>query len=487
MAGIPNYLGARPSDWVNGKKPPKECYLILNLEGSKQPGSHWLAVCNKPDNSSIEYFDSFGLPPEDNVLAYMKRSGKPVFVNRHEIQNYHSEACGDYCVNYLRQRYAGKSPADIIDSFRAGWPDSPVTMGNDQTLWQEMHGGKLLPSKKMVRVSVFDGKGLPISEGEVAMTKPQIKKVLQSLPKGRKRIHVRLGKEQSHSTHDISPKAIDEIKHSPHASASSVTPLLHLLPGSTSAAASGDHHHHHMHGSGSDGDNALSFFNNLVNQGFGWANNSMGAAASVLPSVLSMFGGDVDSDTDDDTGSGLHHHAHHKGHHHAAGHHKHHAHHHGGAMGDHDTVSKQLIDSRMEEALAHKVAKSHAKDKSHIELTDLQKERIRREVRSVMRQTEASDGKTFTTHDGEKVKLPARDADADMIAAVNKELSGGPKAKKPLTEYQEYVRDWMVEIGKAHGHMSREHRNDAMKVLGHGWTSGASQSEIEDELSHLHL
>jgi len=65
--------------------------------------SHWVCIVNKPDSKYIEYFDSFGVPPPDSFLEYMRRSNKQPVGTTNEIQNINSDACGWYCVNYEKE------------------------------------------------------------------------------------------------------------------------------------------------------------------------------------------------------------------------------------------------------------------------------------------------------------------------------------------------------------------------------------------------
>jgi hypothetical protein len=78
------------------KKEIKHGYSIINLNTSKQDGSHWTCVLYTPLKSF--YFDSFGfVPPEelDEVI-------KPYEYNNTDIQDFNSEACGQYCIAFIK-------------------------------------------------------------------------------------------------------------------------------------------------------------------------------------------------------------------------------------------------------------------------------------------------------------------------------------------------------------------------------------------------
>jgi len=117
MKDVKGYRGCFAKDWCYDQTPWKEEYLILNTNDSSHNSGHWICICNRPDSPYIEYFDSFGLPAPEAMLAYMKRSGKPVVSTTNEIQAFDSNACGYYCIHYLRSRAKGIDPYDILYSF----------------------------------------------------------------------------------------------------------------------------------------------------------------------------------------------------------------------------------------------------------------------------------------------------------------------------------------------------------------------------------
>jgi len=465
MSHIPKYLGAHGNDWVMGKKPQKEMYLILNLENENQGGTHWVCVCNKPDYPYIEYFDSFGMPMSDQVEEYMGKSGKLVAGNTNEIQNYKSQACGYYCINYLKMRYAGVDPYDILYSFRMGSPSSKVTMRNDDILLKELKGKKILPKEKiqtkenMVQVSVYDHKGNHLTDGEVPMKKEHVKKVLKSLPKGKKRVHVVTGNDKTPVTLDVDAKKGNLMLGKGSDGDNALSFFNNLLSTLGGVAAHGmnsfgsmlpkmmgmgfdpeDGQSYEMEGSGTDADNALSFFNNLIGTLGGVAAHGMNSFGSMLPMMMGM-----------------------------------------GLGRDTLQLQSQLIKKREDEALALKRQKSKARDKSKIELTQLQKERIRKETQALIRQTVPTKEKTIKGH-----KIPAREGKTRVLQDIHGELNGGPKAKKPTSQYNEFVRHWMGYLKDSNGgHLSVEQLRAAMKVLGSCWSNKSSQTEIQQALSSI--
>ena len=62
---------------------------IVNLDSNNSQGTHW--VCYYDNN----YFNSFGLPPPDEVVKYMC---SPIYYNSNEIQDRESVICGHLCL-----------------------------------------------------------------------------------------------------------------------------------------------------------------------------------------------------------------------------------------------------------------------------------------------------------------------------------------------------------------------------------------------------
>ena len=62
-------------------------------------------------------------------------------------------------------------------------------------------------------------------------------------------------------------------------------------------------------------------------------------------------------------------------------------------VGDKHAHSNLLLRKRLEEALQQKITKSKSKDKSKIQLTAAQHERVRKQVQKLIRQTEPTEGR----------------------------------------------------------------------------------------------
>jgi hypothetical protein len=93
------------------KKNIKHGYSIINLNTSKEDGSHWTCVLYTPLKSY--YFDSFGfVAPEelDEVI-------KPYEYNDRDIQDFNSEACGHYCIAFIKFLHNKKDKDDAYRAF----------------------------------------------------------------------------------------------------------------------------------------------------------------------------------------------------------------------------------------------------------------------------------------------------------------------------------------------------------------------------------
>lgn len=124
MKDVSNFRGVFSKDMLP-KIINKNESIVINLEDYfAGDGTHWVGVYNYPDSNVVEYFDSFGLYPPDDILAYMKTSQKTDCIyNSSEIQDLDSIMCGYYVCYYLKQRYHGGSPIDILLQF----DQSPTT------------------------------------------------------------------------------------------------------------------------------------------------------------------------------------------------------------------------------------------------------------------------------------------------------------------------------------------------------------------------
>ena len=111
------FIGVYAADQLASLKITKEKWLLVcNCCPSSLPGQHWIAFFGN-DKGEIDFFDSFGLPPNAyrGVPQFLHRR-KPEIVryNAKQLQSFESDACGPYCLffGYLRSR--GLTLVEII-------------------------------------------------------------------------------------------------------------------------------------------------------------------------------------------------------------------------------------------------------------------------------------------------------------------------------------------------------------------------------------
>ncbi|GFV05732.1 uncharacterized protein TNCV_2450601 [Trichonephila clavipes] len=102
------FIGVFPSDEI--PLPKERATLVVNTDTRDQEGSHWLAMYIK-DKDTLEFFDSYGLPPEMYGVHIFKYAEQFTNVkwNKKSIQSLTSNVCGLYCVYFLLKISRGYS------------------------------------------------------------------------------------------------------------------------------------------------------------------------------------------------------------------------------------------------------------------------------------------------------------------------------------------------------------------------------------------
>lgn len=88
----------------------KPAGIVINLQDSRGPGTHWVALYSGPEADF--YFDSFGLPPPQEIVEAGR--GRRLFYSSGRIQSDDSKMCGYYAVIFLQQMIDGKTFYDSI-------------------------------------------------------------------------------------------------------------------------------------------------------------------------------------------------------------------------------------------------------------------------------------------------------------------------------------------------------------------------------------
>jgi len=112
----PHFKGVFMKDQLTGKINDNE-NAIVNLESSGDRGSHWVCYSNSSTLDYVLYFDSYGLPPPEEIVKYLSTSDKKIMYNTSEIQNLKSQMCGYYCVYVIKELNKGNDFYDIVYEF----------------------------------------------------------------------------------------------------------------------------------------------------------------------------------------------------------------------------------------------------------------------------------------------------------------------------------------------------------------------------------
>ena len=114
------YIGCYSKDKIKkipNKQTNKSFSLILNLNNSNQPGSHWTCVYHKNDSDKLEYMDSFGMKPPQSVIDLAKKLKLKIVYQDNQLQNLNSVLCGWFCREYIQFRDKNISPMSILEEF----------------------------------------------------------------------------------------------------------------------------------------------------------------------------------------------------------------------------------------------------------------------------------------------------------------------------------------------------------------------------------
>jgi len=117
MANCTNYKGTFSKDMLPKSMNKNESAIINLQDYFAGNGTHWVCVYNDEISDNVEYFDSFGLVPPNEVINYMKTAHKNIIYNESQIQNIDSILCGYYCLYFIMQRNKGQPPNKVLADF----------------------------------------------------------------------------------------------------------------------------------------------------------------------------------------------------------------------------------------------------------------------------------------------------------------------------------------------------------------------------------
>lgn len=118
LSNVKGFAGVLTRDELSKRVREKE-FGIINMQKPIREGTHWVAYANSQSSQKyIYYFDSFGLPPPDDIVKFLKTSGKQVLYQDAQIQNIESTACGYYCVEFIKAIANKVSFYDFVYQFK---------------------------------------------------------------------------------------------------------------------------------------------------------------------------------------------------------------------------------------------------------------------------------------------------------------------------------------------------------------------------------
>ena len=92
-----------------------QALFIYNLEPAYMSGSHWVATYVQ--DKVINYFDSFGLPPFQEMVNHAKKKNLTLLHQNNQIQDLLTTTCGYFCLYFLNEMNKAKSYFDLLQVF----------------------------------------------------------------------------------------------------------------------------------------------------------------------------------------------------------------------------------------------------------------------------------------------------------------------------------------------------------------------------------
>ena len=90
-------------------------FIVVNLDPSYLPGSHWVAIRLGASKKIItEYFDSYGQDPDETIQTYI---GANYIAQTKQLQSPMSTICGQWCMYYILYRCRGYSLTEFVSQF----------------------------------------------------------------------------------------------------------------------------------------------------------------------------------------------------------------------------------------------------------------------------------------------------------------------------------------------------------------------------------
>ena len=88
--------------------------FVANTDKEGTNGEHWVS-CFVKNKKSIEYFDSLGEEPNQDLKNYLSNFSK-IKKSKYRIQNPFSDSCGYYCIYFIVNKCLGIKFNTIIET-----------------------------------------------------------------------------------------------------------------------------------------------------------------------------------------------------------------------------------------------------------------------------------------------------------------------------------------------------------------------------------
>ena len=96
---------------------PQYGYFITNIHTSKERGVHHSAIYS--DKDKVFFFDSYALPPVEEILEKFNHTGKIIYGDEEEqIQTSEDKYCGQMSLYFLYSISQGKSFIEILKDLK---------------------------------------------------------------------------------------------------------------------------------------------------------------------------------------------------------------------------------------------------------------------------------------------------------------------------------------------------------------------------------
>lgn len=129
---IDNFGGVFAKDELASRGQAGRRYII-NMQNHTGGGTHWVYL-DTTNPKHFYYCDSFGVIPPTEVVDFAKRYHARLTSNTTDMQSYHSDACGWYCLYMMAQMQRGRKMNAIVNQDFVNLRTKQPRRNNDQVL-----------------------------------------------------------------------------------------------------------------------------------------------------------------------------------------------------------------------------------------------------------------------------------------------------------------------------------------------------------------